>query len=95
MANETDGNDPVDVIGERCGNCKFGQGVPQNLQFVECFGLPPSPTFLGVSPAPPPHPPGSLQTRVENLRPQLPRITRGCSLWKDKHGSIPILGSRA
>lgn len=76
----------VSEVGERCGNCKFGQPVLQNMQQVECFADPPQITFLGV--APHPQLPGKMITRVEAMRPNLPRVTHACRHWKEKASAL-------
>ena len=67
---------PVAMPTENCGNCKWGrkndQIVGPNAQ-IECNGVPPTPTVVGVDPR------GNPQIAL--LRPVQPASTRMCGLW--------------
>lgn len=59
---------------DTCGNCKWAQANPQNMQNVDCYGVPPSPLAL-------PHPQG---VQIQFVRPMMARGERACSLFKTK-----------
>ncbi len=56
-----------------CGNCRFRQNVVEDLQILECHGLPPTPVIMGM---------GQTGPAVGLLRPRLPRTEKACALHK-------------
>ncbi len=66
-------------VTEVCGNCHFGRDFRDGLRLVpnmrECFGSPPTPIVVGMSP----QGPAIAMTRVR-LKIEEP----GCALWRLK-----------
>lgn len=60
---------------ETCGTCQHTGINPHHMDMVECFGVPPIPTVVGMAQGlsgPEPY--------IQPLRPMLPRGGRACSL---------------
>ncbi len=63
---------------KHCGTCKFAEPIPNNLQFISCYGAPPVPVMTPVQT------PQGVQMQMQNLRPGLARSEHACSLHQDK-----------
>ena len=65
---------------EVCGRCRFSHVIPENIEVIECHGVPPTPVVIGGKP----NIAGQVQLGVELLRARLPWAEAGCALWKVK-----------
>ena len=63
----------------RCGNCYFAEtdGVASPEE-VRCAGLPPQVLIAGAVQGPN----GEVQPNIVLMRPQIPKILKGCALWR-------------
>ena len=62
-----------------CGTCHYAEAIPSDLQAINCGGVPPTPCIVGAAPTP-----RGPQYQIELLKPQLPRMYKGCALHKPK-----------
>jgi hypothetical protein len=62
-----------------CGNCEYAETIPSDMQSIVCTGVPPTPCVVGVQQTV-----RGSQYAIELLKPQMPRLYKGCALHKMK-----------